>query len=82
MPLGVVCTFQAMHSSLCYNLYIQVSKFVVYTGKPDGLVKNLGHSIVMKVCRDILNKGHKVCFDNCFSRVGFSKQTVNSAVTA
>ena len=41
-----------------------VSNFVVYTGKADGPVKNLGNKIVMEICRDILNKGHEVYFDN------------------
>ena len=64
----------------------------------------MGHKVVMEVCRDILNKGHKVYFDNYFStvelaadllkygttsvattqpyRVGFPKETVNSAAVA
>ena len=81
-----------------------VSNFVVYTGKADGPVRNLGHKVVMEVCRDNLNKGHEVYFDNFFStvelaadllkhgttsiattrpyRVGFPKETVNSAAVA
>ena len=80
------------------------SNFVVYTGKADGPVKNLGHKVVMEVCIDILKKGYEVYFDNYFStvelaadllkhgtttvattrphRVGFPKETVNSAAVA
>ena len=42
-----------------------VDNFIVYTGKSgDGPTVNLGHKVVMEVCKDILGKGYHVFCDN------------------
>ena len=47
-----------------------ISKFVVYTGKSDdGPTTNLGHKVVMEVCKDILEKGYHIHCNNFFTSV-------------
>ena len=47
-----------------------VDNFAVYTGKSDdGPATNLGHKVVMEVCKDILGKGYHVYCDNYFTSI-------------
>ena len=47
-----------------------IDNFVVYTGKSgDGPTTNLGHKVVMEICKDILGKGYHVYCDNYFTSI-------------
>ena len=59
-----------------------VSNFVVYTGKSDdGPTTNLGHKVVMTVCRDIFNKGYQLYCDNFFTSVHLAADLLEHGTT-
>jgi len=59
-----------------------VHNFIVYTGKADGPVRNLGYKVVMGVSRHILGKGYHVYYDNFFSSVGLAVALLQNGTTS
>jgi len=51
-------------------------------GKVDGPTRNLGHKVVMEVCKDILGKGYEVYFDNFFSSVQLAVDILKHGTTS
>jgi len=59
-----------------------IDNFIVYKGKSDGPTINIGHKVVMEVCKDILGKGHQVFFDNYFSSVHLAVDLLKHGTTS